>query len=171
MLCLFVTNLLVVSSVGHKQVLVVFKERSRHELSSIPGNDYPAIRLQDPPGFQLEVVRIEPVKSLSSRNEVNARGFETGRVRVSIDTLECWKAAEDLLGGCPHSGVRFNTKHDVAIGEEEFGELARARPNVSYKRVRRQVALTLQELHDLPRITRAVFDVVVDATGESLYRL
>src|SRR6185369_4535793 len=105
-------------------MFVVFKERSRNELASIPGNDHPAVRLQDPPGLQLEVVRIKPMKSLSSRDEVNARGLEPGRFRVSIDTLELWKAAEDLLSGRPHSGVWFNTKHDVAIGEEEFGELA-----------------------------------------------
>src|SRR4051812_24364163 len=99
----------IIWGVGAEQVFVGAQEGGPIREAIVPDEDDPSPRTQDTRELPASRWGVEPVKRLSSGDEIDARIRHRDSFRPSVKTGEIWEAGQSALGGQSHGFVGLDS--------------------------------------------------------------
>src|SRR5580693_6106253 len=112
-------NVLIVSPVGQKHLLVIAQERRRIGDALVPEKYQPPSRLQDTNKFMPCPCAVEPVRGLRGGDKVYALISQRGCLGRSRHTSELRKGCQQTLARLTHRAVGLNADDLIAIFQQQ----------------------------------------------------
>src|SRR5579884_1486924 len=153
----------------HEKVLVFPRERRSIQIAFVPNHHAPSLGPQDSRKLLARGNRVEPMKRLAGRDEIDCGAGQRSGFGRAIDTQEIGERGEKLFARGAHVRIRLDAKNAVAVLEKEFGKKARAGTDVRNDVLSTQTAFLAQQIQQRRGIARAVAGVVGYAGGKALF--
>src|SRR5215469_14556825 len=88
--------------------------------------------------------------------------------RRAVDHSEFLEASQILFPGSSHIDIGLDPNYAIAVFQEDLGQHSGTTANINNEMLGIQIAGFAESRHDLGRVARTIFDVVIDAVGEAL---
>src|SRR5262249_5450320 len=138
------SNVGIVSSIVKQQLLISAQKWSRIGDALIPEQNQPTARLEDSHKLLTPPHAIKPMPSLGSSNEIHAGIGQSCSLSRSCDAFKVGEMNQQFLASLPHLHIRLDSKHRIAIFQQDLRPNTGSGSNVSDNLAGRQCALSLQ---------------------------
>jgi hypothetical protein len=157
----FVPHLLIVGGVGQQQLLVVLQKRSARSAPLIPYQHAPSARPKNADKLSTSARQVEPMRRLSSGDEINRSGPQRSFFRNSRNRGHLLVGYKSVNAHLAHFPVRLDRKYRVPILQKQSREHACTCGDVRHDMTGPQSALSAKQLQNFRRISRPIADVIL----------
>src|SRR5215472_673088 len=158
----------IVGGVLLQECLVSAQKRRGLRVAIMPDQHHPSAGLHDAAEFAASGVGLKPVERLPSDDEIGAAIGKGSRLRRAVDHGEFLEASQILFPGSSHIAIGLDPNYAIAVFQEDLGQHSGTTANINNEMLGIKIAGFAESRHDLGRVARTIFDVVIDAVGGAL---
>src|SRR5581483_4170577 len=145
---ILVANFRVVSAIRLQELLVIAQERRGIGPALVPYENTPAVRLEDADEFLPCFVAFKPVRRLGRCDKIDAAIRQRRGFCPPGNAYQFRKRRQQSLTRFAHFRIGLDRENAISILEQMPCPQARPRGHIRDQRLRREVALSLEQSHD-----------------------